>query len=68
MKSYILAYDLGTGGNKASLYDERGTCIASGFESYETLYPEVGWHEQRPADYWLWCMPQRSSSMKHLWM
>jgi xylulokinase len=52
MKRYILAYDLGTGGNKASLYDEEGVCIASCFEPYETFYPEVGWHEQRPADYW----------------
>jgi xylulokinase len=52
MKRYILAYDLGTGGNKASLYDENGTCIASCFEPYETRYPEVGWHEQRPGDYW----------------
>ena len=52
MKRYILAYDLGTGGNKASLYDERGTCIASFFDPYETLYPEMGWHEQRPTDYW----------------
>ena len=52
MKRYILAYDLGTGGNKASLYNENGACIASFFVPYETLYPEVGWHEQRPADYW----------------
>ena len=52
MKRYILAYDLGTGGNKASLYNEKGACIASFFVPYETLYPEVGWHEQRPADYW----------------
>jgi xylulokinase len=52
MERFILAYDLGTGGNKASLYDERGSCIASTFESYETLYPEVGWHEQRATDWW----------------
>jgi xylulokinase len=52
MKSYILAYDLGTGGNKASLYDTRGDCIATTFVPYETLYPAVGWHEQRPDDWW----------------
>jgi xylulokinase len=52
MKRLILACDLGTGGNKASLYDERGSSIASIFEPYETLYPEVGWHEQRPTDWW----------------
>ncbi|MDR0611472.1 MAG: FGGY-family carbohydrate kinase [Planctomycetaceae bacterium] len=48
----IISYDLGTGGNKASLFDSDGVRIASVFEAYETLYPAKGWHEQRPAD-WL---------------
>jgi xylulokinase len=52
MKKLILAHDLGTGGDKASLYDERGGCLATSFVPYETLYPEVGWHEQRPLDWW----------------
>ncbi len=50
--AYILAYDFGTGGIKASLYDEAGACVADGFESYPTLYPAHGFHEQRPADWW----------------
>jgi xylulokinase len=48
----IIAYDLGTGGAKASLYDERGACIAGTFTPYQTLYPDTGWHEQRPSDWW----------------
>ncbi len=48
----ILAYDFGTGGIKASLYNERGQCLADGFGSYETLYPAPGYHEQRPLDWW----------------
>ncbi len=52
MQTYIIAYDLGTGGNKASLYDVDGKCIAECFESYSTLYPQNGWHEQRPLDWW----------------
>jgi xylulokinase len=48
----ILSFDLGTGGNKASLYDAAGNCLASAFVPYETHYPQVGWHEQRPADWW----------------
>lgn len=52
MGSYIIAYDLGTGGNKASLYAQDGTCIASTFVPYETIYPHTGWHEQRPMDWW----------------
>lgn len=50
--AYIMAYDFGTGGIKASLYDEAGACLADGFESYPTLYPAHGFHEQRPLDWW----------------
>ena len=49
---YIIAYDLGTGGNKASLYDIDGKCLAESFVSYPTQYPATGWHEQRPQDWW----------------
>ena len=49
---YILAYDLGTGGNKASLYRPDGSCAASVFVPYETYYPHTGWHEQSPSDWW----------------
>lgn len=52
MNKKIIAYDLGTGGNKASLYDSEGLCLASTFYAYETLYPLAGMHEQRPADWW----------------
>jgi xylulokinase len=50
--NYIIAYDLGTGGNKASLYDIEGRCLAENFVSYPTHYPATGWHEQRPVDWW----------------
>jgi hypothetical protein len=52
MGQYIIAYDLGTGGNKASLYDEEGNCLVSTFVPYETIYPRAGWHEQCPMDWW----------------
>jgi xylulokinase len=48
----IIAFDLGTGGNKASLYGDDGTCLESVFDPYPTTYPRAGWHEQRPADWW----------------
>jgi xylulokinase len=48
----IIAYDLGTGGNKASLFDARGACLAFSFVPYPTHYPDAGWHEQRPEDWW----------------
>lgn len=52
MPNIILSFDLGTGGNKASLYDIEGKCLASAFVPYATYYPKVGWHEQRPLDWW----------------
>lgn len=52
MTEYIIAYDLGTGGNKASLYDIEGQCVAECFEPYPTIYPKTSWHEQKPEDWW----------------
>lgn len=52
MGNRIISYDLGTGGNKASLYDFEGNCLASVFIPYDTIYPRAGWHEQRPEDWW----------------
>jgi xylulokinase len=50
--NYILAHDLGTTGNKANLFDERGQPVASAFAGYETAYPRPGWAEQDAADWW----------------
>jgi xylulokinase len=52
MTDKIIAYDLGTGGAKASLFDAEGRCLAFTFVPYDTLYPDTGWHEQRPEDWW----------------
>lgn len=52
MRPLILACDLGTGGNKASLYDVDGNCLSEIFVPYPTRYPRSGWHEQCPADWW----------------
>jgi xylulokinase len=52
MDQKIISFDLGTGGNKAVLYDVDGNCLASAFVPYTTQYPQVGWHEQQPLDWW----------------
>jgi xylulokinase len=52
MAAYILAHDLGTTGNKASLFTEQGALLASAFAPYPTAYPRPGWAEQDPADWW----------------
>ena len=48
----VIAFDLGTGGIKASLYDERLQRLNFCFHEYETFFPKPGWHEQRPQDWW----------------
>jgi xylulokinase len=49
---YILAHDLGTTGNKASLYDRDGRMAASSFFGYGLELPHVNWVEQNPEDWW----------------
>lgn len=48
----LIAYDLGTGGIKSSLFDEQGHSLAESFIQYETYYPQKGWCEQAPMDWW----------------
>ena len=51
-KCCILAHDLGTTGNKATLYSEKGELLASSFYGYRTSYPKASWAEQNPLDWW----------------
>jgi len=52
MKKCILAHDLGTSGNKATLFDESGALIASKTASYPTNYADGNRAEQNPNDWW----------------
>ncbi len=47
----ILAHDLGTTGNKATLFDVDGSVVASTFAGYGTRYAQPNWAEQDPADW-----------------
>ncbi|MBN1995366.1 MAG: xylulokinase [Anaerolineae bacterium] len=51
-KNYVLAHDLGTTGNKATLYNRAGALAGSAFYPYGTEYAHTGWAEQNPADWW----------------
>ncbi|HXF63496.1 MAG TPA: xylulokinase, partial [Caldilineaceae bacterium] len=48
----ILAHDLGTSGNKASLFDAQGRLLGSAFAGYDTAYPHPTWAEQDPEAWW----------------
>lgn len=49
---YIIAYDLGTGGTKTSLFRQDGVSLATSFTSCDTRYPAQDFREQRPEDWW----------------
>lgn len=52
MTGFILAHDLGTTGNKATLFDDQGKVKTSTFSGYQTDYPHPNWAEQNPEDWW----------------
>src|SRR5512142_1372648 len=52
MTPFILAHDLGTTGNKATLFDETGAARASAYIAYGASYPRPNWAEQNPEDWW----------------
>jgi xylulokinase len=52
MAKYLLAHDLGTSGNKATLYTTEGSLVASRTCSYDTRFFNGNWAEQEPRDWW----------------
>lgn len=50
-KDKIIAYDLGTGGIKASLFDVEGCSYANTFQPYDTFFTGSDFHEQNPDDW-----------------
>ena len=49
---YILAHDLGTSGNKATLYAADGTACGSFLAAYDSHFFNGCWAEQDPEDWW----------------
>ncbi|MCL2231918.1 MAG: FGGY-family carbohydrate kinase [Treponema sp.] len=49
---YVIAYDMGTGGLKSSIFDENGVSAASSFKQCETYYPAQDFREQKPEEWW----------------
>ena len=49
----VLGIDVGTGGTRALIVDERGHIVASATEEHVPFAsPQVGWAEQDPRDWW----------------
>ena len=52
MSKYILAHDLGTSGNKATLFSETGMMVGSKVHAYDVNYFNGTWAEQDAQDWW----------------
>lgn len=52
MAEYILSHDIGTSSDKAVLVTFDGEVAGTCSEPYPTYYPNPGWVEQDPEDYW----------------
>ena len=63
---YILAHDLGTSGNKATLFDESGLLIASRTAAYPTDYASGNRAEQNPHHWWKAIVDTTPVSYTHL--
>lgn len=50
---YLLGIDFGGGSSKATLLSEKGEIIATSSHEYETFYPQSGFAEQNPDDWYV---------------
>jgi FGGY-family pentulose kinase len=49
---YVLGVDGGTEGLRAGLFDLAGAPLAFASTAYDTMFPQPGWAEQQPRDWW----------------
>src|SRR5665647_471962 len=52
MDSYVMGIDLGSQSIRVGIFDNRGRHIDGASKEYETIFPEVGWAEQNPDNWW----------------
>ena len=66
MSKYIIAHDLGTSGNKATLFNDEGRLIASYVMNYKTEFRENNCAEQNPSDWWNAIVSTTQALLKHV--
>ena len=52
MGTYLIAHDLGTSGDKATLFSVDGAMLGSTIQSYPANYFNETWVEQNADDWW----------------
>ena len=53
---YAIGIDLGTSSVKLLLVDVRGAILREAVRDYPLTFPQLGWAEQEPADWWNACL------------
>lgn len=51
-RNYVMAIDQGTTGTKVILVDHDGMVASSAYREIKQIYPEPGWVEHDPMEYW----------------
>lgn len=52
MDGFLLGIDIGTSACKAALFRSDGTLAAEADSAYKVRYPQEGWAEQDPQEWW----------------
>lgn len=52
MERQLLGIDIGTSACKVAVFTETGTVLAQSNQSYQVYYPQKGWAEQNPEEWW----------------
>ena len=53
---YVLGMDVGTGGTRVLVVDQKGHLVSSAIEEHQNFAsPQIGWAEQDPQDWWRAC-------------
>jgi xylulokinase len=52
MEKLLLGIDIGTSACKVAVFNRKGNVLAGSNQSYELYYPNPGWVEQNPDEWW----------------
>ena len=51
-KKYVMAIDQGTTGTRVILFDRNGGIYSMAYQEIQQIYPNPGWVEHKPLEYW----------------
>ena len=51
-KPYLIGIDIGTSACKVAIFERSGSVVAAASGDYPVYYPEEGWAEQNPEEWW----------------